>query len=138
MPFSKRVVEPQLLCRHQVPDDEAPLFADLCAISNLVLSRTLRQLSELARHACSLFQELETDILSTNQRVWVLQDRIGQIQQTAGALDPKKEAVRKWRCARAAFFFLTHSHRMCSCVHHLTGFCSHSRTRVHTHALPPD
>lgn len=95
MPFSKRVVEPQLLSRPPVPDDEGLLFEDLCAISNLVLSRTLRQLSELARHACSLFQELETDILSTNQRVWVLQSRIGQIQHTTGALDPKKEAVRE-------------------------------------------
>ncbi|KAM8895220.1 actin remodeling regulator NHS isoform 1-T1 [Spinachia spinachia] len=93
MPFAKRIAEPQLLCRHQIPNDEGLLFEDLCAISNVVLSRTLRQLSDLARHACSLFQELENDIISTNQRVWVLQNKIGQIQQTAGALDPKKEAV---------------------------------------------
>ncbi|XP_039991935.1 Nance-Horan syndrome protein [Xiphias gladius] len=93
MPFAKRIAEPQLLCRHQIPNDEGLLFEDLCAISNVVLSRTLRQLSDLARHACSLFQELENDILSTNQRVWVLQNKIGQIQQTASALDPKKEAV---------------------------------------------
>ncbi|XP_068614899.1 actin remodeling regulator NHS-like [Brachionichthys hirsutus] len=93
MPFAKRTVEPQLLCRHQIPNDEGLLFEDLCAISNVVLSRTLRQLSDLARHACSLFQELESDIISTNKRVWVLQSKIGQIQQTAGALDPKKEAV---------------------------------------------
>ncbi|KAM7015196.1 actin remodeling regulator NHS isoform 3-T3 [Tautogolabrus adspersus] len=93
MPFAKRIVEPPLLCRHQIPNDEGLLFEDLCAISNVVLSRTLRQLSDLARHACSLFQELENDIISTNQRVWVLQNKIGQIQQTASALDPKKEAV---------------------------------------------
>ncbi|XP_056268974.1 actin remodeling regulator NHS [Pseudoliparis swirei] len=93
MPFAKRIAEPQLLCRHQIPNDEGLLFEDLCAISNVVLSRTLRQLSDLARHACSLFQELENDIISTNKRVWVLQNKIGQIQQTASALDPKKEAV---------------------------------------------
>nr|XP_020462505.1 Nance-Horan syndrome protein-like isoform X2 [Monopterus albus] len=93
MPFAKRIVEPQLLCRHQIPNDEGLLFEDLCAISNVILSRTLRQLSDLARHACSLFQELENDIITTNQRVWVLQNKIGQIQQTASALDPKKEAV---------------------------------------------
>uniref|UniRef100_A0A668S5X7 Nance-Horan syndrome b (congenital cataracts and dental anomalies) n=1 Tax=Oreochromis aureus TaxID=47969 RepID=A0A668S5X7_OREAU len=93
MPFAKRIVEPQLLCRHPIPNDDGLLFEDLCAISNVVLSRTLRQLSDLARHACSLFQELENDIISTNQRVWVLQNKIGQIQQTASALDPKKEAV---------------------------------------------
>ncbi|KAK1890777.1 Nance-Horan syndrome protein [Dissostichus eleginoides] len=95
MPFAKRIVEPQLLCRNQIPNDEGLPLEDLCAISNVVLSRTLRQLSDLARHACSLFQELENDITSTNQRVWVLQNKIGQIQQTASALDPKKEAVRK-------------------------------------------
>ncbi|XP_034050517.1 Nance-Horan syndrome protein isoform X2 [Thalassophryne amazonica] len=93
MPFAKRIVEPQLLCRHHIPNDEGLLFEDLRAITNVVLSRTLRQLSDLARHACSLFQELENDILNANQRVWVLQNKIGQIQQTAGALDPKKEAV---------------------------------------------
>ncbi|XP_035485073.2 Nance-Horan syndrome protein [Scophthalmus maximus] len=93
MPFAKRIVEPPLLCRHHIPNDEGLLFEDLCAISNVVLSRTLRQLSDLARHACSLFQELENDIINTNQRVWVLQNKIGQIQQTASALDPKKEAV---------------------------------------------
>ncbi|KAM9765290.1 actin remodeling regulator NHS isoform 3-T3 [Menidia menidia] len=93
MPFAKRIVEPPLLCRHPIPNDEGLLFEDLCAISNVVLSRTLRQLSDLARHACSLFQELENDILTTNQRVWILQNKIGLIQQTSSALDPKKEAV---------------------------------------------
>ncbi|XP_061608560.1 actin remodeling regulator NHS isoform X2 [Phyllopteryx taeniolatus] len=93
MPFAKRIVEPPLLCRYQIPNDEGLLFEDLCAISNAVLSRTLRQLSDLARHACSLFQELENDIVSTSQRVWGLQNKIGQIQQSASALDPKKEAV---------------------------------------------
>ena len=96
MPFAKRIVGPPLLCRHEIPHEEGLLFEDLCSISNVVLSRTLRQLSDLARHACSLFQELENDIITTNQRVWVLQNKIGQIQQTAGGLDPKKEAVREY------------------------------------------
>uniref|UniRef100_A0A3B4HB29 Uncharacterized protein n=1 Tax=Pundamilia nyererei TaxID=303518 RepID=A0A3B4HB29_9CICH len=65
MPFAKRIVEPQLLCRHPIPNDDGLLFEDLCAISNVVLSRTLRQLSDLARHACSLFQELENDIINS-------------------------------------------------------------------------
>lgn len=95
MPFAKRIVEPQLLCRHPIPNDEGSLFEDLCSISNVSLSRTLRQLSDLAKHACSLFQELENDLVSTNQRVWALQNKIGKIQQSASALDPKLEAVRK-------------------------------------------
>ncbi|XP_028837200.1 Nance-Horan syndrome protein isoform X2 [Denticeps clupeoides] len=93
MPFAKRIVEPQLLCRHPIPNDEDFLFEDLCSINNVALSRTLRQLSDLAKHACSLFQELENEIISTNQRVWILQNKIGKMQQTAGALDPKLEAV---------------------------------------------
>ncbi|XP_039530093.1 Nance-Horan syndrome protein isoform X2 [Pimephales promelas] len=93
MPFAKRIVEPQLLCRHPIPNDEGLLFEDLCSITNVALSRTLRQLSDLSKHACSLFQELENEIISTNQRVWALQNKIGKIQQTASALDPKLEAV---------------------------------------------
>uniref|UniRef100_A0A672TA27 NHS actin remodeling regulator n=1 Tax=Sinocyclocheilus grahami TaxID=75366 RepID=A0A672TA27_SINGR len=94
MPFAKRIVEPQLLCRHAIPNDEGILFEDLCSITNVALSRTLRQLSDLSKHACSLFQELENEVVSTNQRVWALQNKIGKIQQTASALDPKLEAVR--------------------------------------------
>uniref|UniRef100_A0A9J7Y6M3 Nance-Horan syndrome b (congenital cataracts and dental anomalies) n=1 Tax=Cyprinus carpio carpio TaxID=630221 RepID=A0A9J7Y6M3_CYPCA len=94
MPFAKRIVEPQLLCRHPIPNDEGLLFEDLCSITNVALSRTLRQLSDLSKHACSLFQELENEIVSTNQRVWALQNKIGKIQQIAIALDPKLEAVR--------------------------------------------
>ncbi|KAL4656506.1 Nance-Horan syndrome protein-like isoform X3 [Arapaima gigas] len=93
MPFAKRIVEPQLLCRHAVPNDEGLLFEDLCSISNVALSRTLRQLSDLARHACSLFHELEVQIISTNQRVWALQNKIGRMQRAASGLDPKQEAV---------------------------------------------
>ncbi|KAM9849128.1 actin remodeling regulator NHS [Aulostomus maculatus] len=93
MPFAKRVVEPQLLCRYQIPHDEGLLFEDLVSISNVALSRTLRQLSDLAKHACSIFQELETDLTSTQQRVRGLQGKISQLQQTCSELDPKQEAV---------------------------------------------
>ncbi|XP_048108315.1 Nance-Horan syndrome protein isoform X3 [Alosa alosa] len=93
MPFAKRIVEPQLLCRHTIPNEEGLLFEDLCTINNVALSRTLRQLSDLAKHACSLFQELENEIVSTNQRVWVLHGKIGRLQQTTTGLDPKQEAV---------------------------------------------
>lgn len=95
MPFAKRIVEPQLLCRHTVPNDEGLLFEDLRSISNVALARSLRQLADLARHACSIFQELEDDVVATSQRVRLLQGKIGQMQQTAAALDPKLEAVRK-------------------------------------------
>ena len=100
MPFVKRCVEPQLLCRHHPAprggDGDGALFEDLCSISNLALSRTLRQLSDLARHACSIFQELENDVLSTHQRVRGLQSKISHLQLTTSELDAKQEAVRKY------------------------------------------
>ncbi|XP_069006863.1 actin remodeling regulator NHS [Embiotoca jacksoni] len=93
MPFAKRVVEPQLLCRYQIPNEGGLVFEDLVSISNVALSRTLRQLSDLAKHACSIFQELESDLTSTSLRVRGLQSKINQLQQTCSELDPKQEAV---------------------------------------------
>ncbi|KAM7013275.1 actin remodeling regulator NHS [Tautogolabrus adspersus] len=93
MPFAKRVVEPQLLCRYPIPNEEGLLYEDLVSISNVALSRTLRQLSDLARHACSIFQELEHELTTTNQRVRGLQGKISGLQQTCSELDPKQEAV---------------------------------------------
>lgn len=96
MPFAKRLVEPQLLCRYQIPNEEGLLFEDLVSISNVALSRTLRQLSDLARHACSVFQELEDDLASTSLRVRGLQCKIDRLQQTCSELEPKQEAVREY------------------------------------------
>uniref|UniRef100_A0A673HEC4 Nance-Horan syndrome protein-like n=1 Tax=Sinocyclocheilus rhinocerous TaxID=307959 RepID=A0A673HEC4_9TELE len=93
MPFAKRIVEPQWLCRRADADEEGLLLQDLCAFSNVALSRTLRQLSDLAKHACSLFQELEHELLATNRRVCALREKMSRIQETTGALDPKQEAV---------------------------------------------
>uniref|UniRef100_A0A6Q2ZFK8 Nance-Horan syndrome a (congenital cataracts and dental anomalies) n=1 Tax=Esox lucius TaxID=8010 RepID=A0A6Q2ZFK8_ESOLU len=93
MPFAKRIVEPQLLCRHSVPTGDDLFLDELCTVNNVALSGTLRQLSDLAGHACSLFQELEIDIVSINQRVWGLQSKIGKLQPTICGLDPKQEAV---------------------------------------------
>ncbi|XP_074492881.1 actin remodeling regulator NHS isoform X1 [Sebastes fasciatus] len=99
MPFAKRVVEPQLLCRRQIHNQEdqeeevVVLLEDLVSISNVALSRTLRQLSDLAKHACSIFQELESEITSTCMRVRGLQGRIGLLQEDCKDLDPKQEAV---------------------------------------------
>ncbi|XP_077002255.1 actin remodeling regulator NHS [Tamandua tetradactyla] len=69
------------------------LMLDLCAVNNAALARVLRQLSDVARHACSLFQELESDIQLTHRRVWALQGKLGGVQRVLGTLDPKQEAV---------------------------------------------
>ncbi|XP_013856429.1 Nance-Horan syndrome protein [Austrofundulus limnaeus] len=96
MPFSKRAVEPQLLCRYQVPNEEGLVFEDLVSVSNVALSRSLRQLSDLARHACSIFQELEDELVTSSQRVRGVQARVAHLQQTCTELDPKQEAVLTW------------------------------------------
>ncbi|XP_066431769.1 actin remodeling regulator NHS isoform X2 [Eleutherodactylus coqui] len=138
MPFAKRIVEPQWLCRHavtqvegsccrdqgeeqrqqprgnareelavssaQVPSEERDppsidakekdvATLDLGAISNVAMSRILRQLSDVARHACSIFHELEADIQVTARRVRALQGKIGTVQQVVSSLDPKQETV---------------------------------------------
>ncbi|KAG7467813.1 hypothetical protein JOB18_040007 [Solea senegalensis] len=93
MPFAKRVVEPQFLCRHHIPNSDGLLFEDLVCTSHVSLSRTLRQLSDLAKHACSIFQELEGDLASTSLRVRGLQRKIGRLQETCSGLDPKQEPV---------------------------------------------
>ncbi|XP_065533450.1 actin remodeling regulator NHS isoform X1 [Lathamus discolor] len=131
MPFAKRTVEPQRLCRRQPavsvleeswgaeppPRDPLPeepgtagegteaagggereaaavlMVLDLCSVSNVALSRILRQLSDVARHACTLFQEVEADIQSTHRRVRALHGRIAGLQGAVRGLDPKQEAV---------------------------------------------
>ncbi|XP_053162612.1 actin remodeling regulator NHS isoform X3 [Hemicordylus capensis] len=139
MPFAKRIVEPQWLCRQQpvasvleegtscepqpgsqpeepgeaadepeeeaaaaglavVPTEEreaaaALMMLDLCSVSNVALSRILRQLSDLAKHACTLFQEVESEIQLTHRRIRALHCRIGCVQGVIHSLDPKKEAV---------------------------------------------
>lgn len=96
MPFAKRLVEPRSLCRRRPADgEEAPPVEDLVSVSNVALSRTLRQLSDLARHACSVFQELEDELAGTGLRVRGLQGRISGLQGGCAALDPKQEAVRE-------------------------------------------
>ncbi|XP_037554258.1 Nance-Horan syndrome protein [Nematolebias whitei] len=93
MPFTKRAVGPRFLCRHPVPHEGGLLFEDLVSISNVALSRSVRQLSDLARHACSMFQELEDELTSTRLRLRGLQARISPLQQLCTELDPKQDAV---------------------------------------------
>ncbi|XP_061680202.1 actin remodeling regulator NHS-like isoform X2 [Syngnathoides biaculeatus] len=96
MPFFKRLVEPRSLCRRADPDhDEAggsPL-QDLLSVSHVALARSLRQLSDLAKHACSVFQELEGDLVATGRRLRGLQRKVGRLQETCCRLDPRQEPV---------------------------------------------
>ncbi|XP_077463145.1 actin remodeling regulator NHS-like isoform X2 [Stigmatopora argus] len=107
MPFVKRLVEPRSLCRVEgeaerlEPGQESgpgqcpggPLFRDLLAVSHAALARSLRQLSDLAKHACSVFAELEGDLAATGRRLRGLQRKVGRLQETCCELDPKQEPV---------------------------------------------
>ncbi|XP_077390190.1 actin remodeling regulator NHS-like [Festucalex cinctus] len=94
MPFFKRLVEPRSLCRVEEGDgDGGSPFHDLLSVSHVALARTLRQLSDLAKHACSVFHELEGDLAATGHRLRGLQRKVGRLQETCCDLDPKQEAV---------------------------------------------
>lgn len=92
MPFAKRTVEPQRLCRSASPGADPE---DLRAVSNAALSRTVRQLSDLARHAGSLFHELERELAATDRRLRDLRERVRRMDRSTEQLDPKLEAVRE-------------------------------------------
>ncbi|XP_033003229.1 Nance-Horan syndrome protein isoform X3 [Lacerta agilis] len=77
----------------QEKEAAALMVLDLCSLSNVALSRILRQLSDVARHACALFQEIEGEIQITQRRVRALHGRIGGVQGVIHSLDPKQEAV---------------------------------------------
>ncbi|KAH1186611.1 hypothetical protein KIL84_019360, partial [Mauremys mutica] len=129
MPFAKRIVEPQWLCRRQPgaslldeslgcpeprdqphpqpePEEAAAVvpaerkeaaavltMLDLRSVSNGALARILRQLSDVARHACTLFQEIETELQLAQRRVRALHGKISGVQGVLRSLDPKQEAV---------------------------------------------
>ncbi|XP_043393838.1 Nance-Horan syndrome protein isoform X2 [Chelonia mydas] len=127
MPFAKRIVEPQWLCRQlpaaslleeslgcpeprdqpqPEPEEAAAVvpaagteaaavltMLDLCSVSNGALARILRQLSDVARHACTLFQEIESELQLAQRRVRALHGKIGGVQGVLRSLDPKQEAV---------------------------------------------
>ncbi|CAM2096736.1 unnamed protein product [Caretta caretta] len=129
MPFAKRIVEPQWLCRQlpaaslleeslgcpeprdqpqPEPEEAAAVvpaegkeaaavltMLDLCSVSNGALARILRQLSDVARHACTLFQEIESELQLAQRRVRALHGKIGGVQGVLRSLDPKQEAVRE-------------------------------------------
>ncbi|KAM6446904.1 actin remodeling regulator NHS isoform 1-T1 [Liasis olivaceus] len=71
----------------------AAAMLDLCSVSNVALSRILRQLSDVAKHACTLFQEIESEMQLTHRRVQALHSRLGGVQTILHSLDPKQEAV---------------------------------------------
>ncbi|XP_043912976.1 NHS-like protein 2 isoform X2 [Protopterus annectens] len=83
MPFAKRVVLPQRLCRATVATAPCSGFSfselgDVCAFT---LHSVLRQLADVCRHAASITQELEGDLLSLCHRSRLLEERFNILQR---------------------------------------------------------
>eukprot|EP00061_Rhincodon_typus_P010838 g35424.t1 len=90
MPFPKRICEPLGLSR---PASGARLFEELPSVCNHTLGRTLRQLSELAKHAAGLFQEIEDEVLGVHRRVSTIQRKISEIGAAVKTLEPRQQTV---------------------------------------------
>lgn len=108
MPFHKRTVEPQNLCRLSTQECDAGqdqlecsvLSSHCCTCLNDVscksLKNILQQLSDLSRHACSIFLEIQSEAASVIHRSAELQRRLDTLQHTVRKLDHKKIRLRKF------------------------------------------
>lgn len=112
MPFHKRTLEPQNLCRlntgplksdggqsHFELDHcsvfSSQLWTSLNDVSCTSLKNLLQQLSDLSHHACSIFLEIQSEATSVLYRSTVLQRRLDTLQHTVRKLDHKKIRIRK-------------------------------------------
>ena len=110
MPFCKRTVAPQRLCRlTKEPLRCAELggaeccsalnsdsWASLSDVSCAALKNVLLQLSDLSRHACSVFLDIQSEASAVAYRSAALQQRLDALQYAVRKLDPKKITIRKW------------------------------------------
>ncbi|XP_007239317.3 NHS-like protein 1 isoform X2 [Astyanax mexicanus] len=101
MPFCKRTVEPQRLCRLTKPrfgcssgrceeSGGAESWSSLSDVSCTALRNLLLQLTDLSRHACSVFLELQSETSAVVRRSAALQWRLDGLQDAVRKLDPKK------------------------------------------------
>lgn len=108
MPFHKRTVEPQNLCRllnflePGAGQDQLEcsgiglhLWTSLNDVSCRSLKNILQQLSDLSRHASSIFLEIQSEATRVICRSAELQRRLNTLQHTARELDQKKIRLRK-------------------------------------------
>lgn len=110
MPFHKRTVEPPNLCRLNTLEPGAgqarfevaqcrvlgsQSWTSLNDVSCKSLKTILQQLSDLSRHACSIFLELQSEAASVVHRSAALQRRLDTLQHAVQKLDPKKIRIRK-------------------------------------------
>nr|XP_055027600.1 NHS-like protein 1 isoform X2 [Misgurnus anguillicaudatus] len=98
MPFYKRTVEPRSLCRFNKDGLQARAccvfnrdsFSTLDAVNFKVLINVLHQLSDLSRHASSIFLELQTEAAGLINKTSALQCRLDALHVTVADLNHKR------------------------------------------------
>lgn len=105
MPFHKRIVRSRSLCRFTKEGLEVgagacgvynrDLFPSLDDVNCKALISVLRQLSDLSHHACSIFQELQTEASAVVKKASALQYRLDSLQETVADLNHKRIKIRE-------------------------------------------
>ncbi|KAI7804587.1 putative NHS-like protein 1 [Triplophysa rosa] len=107
MPFYKRTVKSRCLCRLTKEGLEVgagacgvfnrDLFPSLDDVNCKALINILHQLSDLSHHACSIFQELQTEAAAVVSKASALQYRLDSLQETVADLNHKRIKIHKLR-----------------------------------------
>ncbi|XP_056623440.1 NHS-like protein 1 isoform X3 [Triplophysa dalaica] len=100
MPFYKRIVKSRRLCRFSKEGLEVDagacgvfnrdVFPSLDDVNCKALINILHQLSDLSHHACSVFQELQTEATAVVNKASALQYRLNALQETVEDLNHKR------------------------------------------------
>ncbi|XP_072361525.1 NHS-like protein 2 isoform X2 [Scyliorhinus torazame] len=86
MPFCKRAVRPVHVCRLHAEGRRLSALENLIDVSSLTLGSVLRQLSDLARAAVSVLEEIELEIGCISHRALLLEVRIIGLHRYVSAL----------------------------------------------------
>lgn len=105
MPFYKRIVKTRRLCRFSKEGLEVgagacgvfnrDVFPSLDDVNCKALINILHQLSDLSHHACSIFQELQTEATAVVNKASALQYRLNALQETVADLNHKRIKIRE-------------------------------------------
>ena len=93
MPFVKRAVEPVILSRRKVGEEDK---FDLDVVSNNTLVAVLLQLGSLVQHADELFAELTQDCQEVIYRTQRLRNRVVNVTDKVENLNARVVKVRKY------------------------------------------
>ncbi|XP_042616692.1 NHS-like protein 2 isoform X3 [Cyprinus carpio] len=90
MPFCKRTIVPEDVCKSRA---RGAMFTDLVDVCGLTLCAVLRQLSDLSRHSVSILEELEGELASICYRSGALENKLISLQKHISALATKPPAT---------------------------------------------